>query len=118
MEIRMINEICDLVKSISDGKNILKEACLKAEERGINPNSFNNYYRAWHKMLNGEVHTRSINSELRNEMLTRISKYYGNETLKIALEAFEKSINYSEETHNTNMFKDRAVMEWHRRFLV
>ena len=109
-----MNVICDLVKNISDGRMTLKEAKLKAEDDGINHNSFSDYYRAWRNMLDGTVHTRSINADLRRVMFSRIKLQYGIESLKKALDAFEKSIEYYEESHNTHMNKDRAVLDLYR----
>ena len=109
-----MNEICDLIKSISDGKLTLKEAKLKAEAVDINPNSFNDYYQAYRNMINGTIHTRSINSELRSLMLTRIKIYFGIEALHKALDAFEKSILYYEDKHNTHRYKDRSILDSHR----
>ena len=43
MDTKQMNMICNLVKSISDGRKTLKEAKLEAEDEGINPNSFNDY---------------------------------------------------------------------------
>ena len=65
-------------------------------------------------MLNGTVHTRSINSDLRDMMLRRIKSYFGIEALLKALDAFEKSIQYYESKHNTRMNKDRSVLDSHR----
>ena len=115
MDTKQMNVVCDLVKSISDGRITLKEAKLKAEDESINPNSFSDYYRAWRTMLDGTVHTRSINSDLRRVMLSRIKSQYGIESLQKALDAFEKSIEYYEESHNTHMNKDRAVLDLYRK---
>ena len=109
-----MNVICDLVKSISDGRITLKEAKLKAEDENINPNSFSDYCRAWRTMLDGTVHTRSINSDLRRVMLSRIKSQHGIESLQKALDAFEKSIEYYEVSHDTRMFKDRSVLDLYR----
>lgn len=111
METKQIIVICDLVKSISDGRITLKEAKLMAEEAGTNPNSFSDYYRAWRTMLDGTVHSRSINSDLRRVMLSRIKSQYGPESLQRALDAFEKSIKYFEDKHKTRMIKDRSVLD-------
>lgn len=114
MEIKQMNVICDLVKSISDGHITLKEAKLRAEDENINPNSFSDYYRAWKTMLDGTVHSRSINSDLRRIMLSRIKLQYGLDALNRALDAFEKSIEYYEDNHGTRMHKDRSVLGLYR----
>lgn len=114
MERKQMYLICDLVKSISDGRITLKEGKIKAEEEGINVNSFCDYYRAWQTMLDGAVHSRSINSDLRRVMLSRIKLQYGIEALRRALDAFEKSIEYYEGNHNTRMIKDRSVLTTYR----
>lgn len=69
---------------------------------GINKNSFADYYRALQKMLDGELHTRSINTDLRIYYLNMIYRYYGTNRLEIALNAYMKSIIYYEKKHNNS----------------
>ena len=76
---------------------------------GVKPNSFADFYRAFQKMLDGELHTRSISSNLRNYYLDMIYKHYGPNKLKIALDAYMDSIIYYEEAHNTNMITERNI---------
>lgn len=44
---------------------------------GINKNSFADFYRAFQKMLDGELHTRGISTDLRDYFLSQIYKDYG-----------------------------------------
>lgn len=105
-----ITVICQLVQKVYYGTMALKAAKVKAEQNGINSNSFNDYNSAWRNMLNGVTHTRSINSDLRDNMLFIINHSFGADRLLNALAAFEQSIIYYESTHSTTMHKDRAVL--------
>ena len=66
----------------------------------INKNSFADFYRAFQKMLDGELHTRGINTELRDYYLSQIYKDYGATKLRTALKAYMDFILYYESSHN------------------
>ena len=72
---------------------------------GIDKNSFADFYRALKKMLDGELHTRGINTDLRDYYLSQIYKDYGAEKLRIALKAYMDFIIYYEEGHNNTTRK-------------
>ena len=89
--------IYDLSKMVYDGKISLKEG--KEMARGsysININSFDDFYRAFVKMREGEIHTRMISSSLREYMLERILSDYGKVALAKALKSYKLSIDYYE----------------------
>ena len=70
---------------------------------GINKNSFADFYRAFQKMLDGELHTRGISTDLRDYYLSQIYKDYGAERLRTALKAYMDFILYYEEGHNNTV---------------
>lgn len=81
---------------------------------GINKNSFADYYRAFQKMLDGKLHTRSISTDLRDYYLSQIYKDYGADKLRVALKAYMDSIVYYEESHNNTIRKkERDIYEKH-----
>ena len=100
---KLSNSIYNKEIRLVDAKKII------SEKFNVNPNSFADYYRAFQKMLDGELHSRSISSDLRNYYLDMIYKHYGPNKLKIALDAYMDSIIYYEETHNTNMITERNI---------
>ena len=108
----MTNEQLEVVYKLSNSiynKEIRLVDAKKIISEKFNPNSFADYYRAFQKMLDGELHSRSISSDLRNYYLDMIYKHYGPNKLKIALDAYMDSIIYYEETHNTNMITERNI---------
>lgn len=99
---RAAKAIYNKEERLADGKEML------FQKHGVNKNSFADYYRAFQKMLDGELHTRSISSALRDYFLSQIYKDYGAEKLRIALKAYRASILYYEGTHNNR----RREIEW------
>ena len=100
---KLSNSIYNKEIRLVDAKKII------SEKFNVNPNSFADYYRAFQKMLDGKLHSRSISSDLRIYYLDMIYKHYGPNKLKIALDAYMDSIIYYEETHNTNMITERNI---------
>lgn len=110
MTLEQIKAVYEIAKATYDKKIRLVDAKkIISEKFSVNKNSFADYYRAFQKMLDGELHTRSISSNLRNYYLDMIYKHYGPNKLKIALDAYMDSIIYYEETHNTNMITERNI---------
>lgn len=65
-------------------------------------------------MLDGELHTRSISTDLRDYYLYQIYKDYGADKLRVALKAYMDSIVYYEEGHNNTVRKkERDIYEKH-----
>lgn len=88
-----------------DGKN-------RAHDKwGMNRSSFADCYYAFKKMMDGELHQRTIISEIRDCMLFHIKQDYGLSRLEKALYAFMQHINYYEKKQKTNVRKDRALYE-------
>ena len=56
-------------------------------------------------MLDGELHTRGISTDLRDYYLSQIYKDYGADKLRIALKAYMDFIIYYEEGHNNTTRK-------------
>ena len=57
---KLSNSIYNKEIRLVDAKKII------SEKFNVNPNSFADYYRAFQKMLDGKLHSRSISSDLRN----------------------------------------------------
>lgn len=83
------------------------------EDLGVNVNSFADYYRAFQKMMDGGLHSRSINSDLRDYMLSRILVEFGVERYKKALDAYYQSILWYEKNHHVYMSKERSIYNKH-----
>ena len=101
-----------------------KEECLvMAKEKiylnhGINKNSFAMYYRAFQKMMDGELHTRGINSDLSDFYLHHIYVDYGPKRLEKSLSSYKKFIEYYEGCHeNVVMKKEREIYNRHNELL-
>lgn len=80
----------------------------------INVNSFADYYRAFQKMMDGGMHRRSINSDLRDYMLSKILEEFGIERYNKAIDTYYQSILWYESTHQTNMLKERSIYNKHK----
>ena len=103
MNAEQMKAIYQMAKSIYNKQEQLTSGKAKLYQKyGINQNSFADYYRAFQKMLDGELHSRSISSDLREFYLFHILEDYGSEKLSIALNAYKQSIIYYETTHNTH----------------
>lgn len=103
MTTEQIEAIYEMANAIYYKKIKLIDAMqIMHNKYGINKNSFADYYRALQKMLDGELHTRSINTDLRIYYLNMIYRYYGTNRLEIALNAYMKSIIYYEKKHNNS----------------
>lgn len=114
MTTEQIEAIYEMVNAVYYKKVKLVDAmAIMPKKYGVNRNSFADYYRAFQKMLDGELHTRSIGTDLRIYYLNMIYKHYEPNKLKIALDAYMGSIIYYEETHNTNRKIERDI---HKRF--
>ena len=102
-------QICDDIyhKKIRlvDGKNKMYQ------EYNMNPSAFADYFYTYKKMLNGELHQRTIQPEIRQYMLEQIKAKYGLERLRTALDAFMMHIRYYEKIQQTTVRKDRALYE-------
>ncbi|MGN0214399.1 MAG: HNH endonuclease [Muribaculaceae bacterium] len=81
---------------------------------GINKNSFADFYRALQKMLNGELHTRGISTDLRDYYLSQIFKDYGADKLRVALKAYMDFIIYYENGHNNR--KRKIERDIHKKY--
>ena len=120
MESKCIVAIYEKSKEIYSGKDTLKNAkSTLYSEYGVNENSFADYYYAFKNMLDGKLHKRMINSDLRDYYLTRIYEDYGVDKLRIALQMYNKSILYYEQCHNNNRLlkKDRRIYDKHLKIL-
>lgn len=96
---KMAKAIYNKEERLKNGKEILFLS------HGINKNSFADFYRALNNMLEGKLHTRGINTDLRDYYLSQIYKDYGGERLKIALKAYMDFILYYEGGHNNTTRK-------------
>ena len=102
--------IYTMAKAIYNKRESLTEGARRLYlTHEINPNSFADYYRAFQKMLDGELHTRNIGSGIREYFLSRIFQDYGPSKLQTALSAYKKFIEYGEDTHYTNRKLDREI---------
>ena len=63
---RAAKAIYNKEERLADGKEML------FQKHGVNKNSFADYYRAFQKMLDGELHSRSISSAMRDYFLSQI----------------------------------------------
>lgn len=72
MNLEQMTAIYKMAKAIYNKEERLVNAketlCLKYE---INKNSFADFYRAFQKMLDGELHTRGISTDLRDYFLSQ-----------------------------------------------
>lgn len=104
MNLEQMTAIYKMAKAIYNKEERLVNAketlYLKYE---INKNSFADFYRAFQKMLDGELHTRGISTDLRDYFLSQIYKDYGAERLRIALKAYMDFIVYYEQGHNNTI---------------
>ena len=115
MNLEQMTAIYKMAKAIYNKEERLVNAketlYLKYE---INKNSFADFYRAFQKMLDGELHTRGISTDLRDYFLSQIYKDYGAERLRIALKAYMDFIVYYEQGHNNTIRKiEREIHEKH-----
>jgi len=78
---------------------------------GMNESSAADFIYSFKKMLEGKMHQRTINSDIRDYMLECIYKEYGREKLRIALGAFMKHIEYYEDIKEGTQIKDRQLYE-------
>lgn len=115
MKLEHMTAIYEMAKAIYNEE----ERLVNAKETlylkyGINKNSFADFYRAFQKMLDGELHTRGISTDLRDYYLSQIYKDYGADKLRIALNAYMRFIVYYEEGHNNTTRKiEREIYEKH-----
>ena len=106
MNIEQMSAIYKMAKAIYNREERLVNGKEKLFlSHGINKNSFADFYRAFQKMLDGELHTRGISTDLRDYYLSQIYKDYGADKLKIALKAYMDFIIYYEEGHNNTTRK-------------
>lgn len=106
MKIEQMSAIYKMAKAIYNKEERLvngKEKLFLTHR--INKNSFADFYRAFQKMLDGELHTRGISTDLRDYFLSQIYKDYGAEKLRIALKAYMDFIIYYENGHNNTTRK-------------
>ena len=115
MNLEHMTAIYKMAKAIYNKEERLVNAKETLNSKyGINKNSFADYYRAFQKMLDGELHTRSISTDLRDYYLYQIYKDYGADKLRVALKAYMDSIVYYEEGHNNTVRKkERDIYEKH-----
>ena len=112
--VEQMSAIYKMAKAIYNKEERLKNGKEKLFlAYGVEPNSFADFYRALKKMLDGELHTRGINTDLRDYYLSQIYKDYGAEKLETALDAYMKFIIYYEEGHNTIRKIEREI---HQKF--
>mgnify|MGYP003508766967 FL=1 len=104
MNIEQMSAIYKMAKAIYNREERLVNGKEKLFlSHGINKNSFADFYRAFQKMLDGELHTRGISTDLRDYYLSQIYKDYGADKLRIALKAYMDFIIYYEEGHNNTL---------------
>ena len=78
MDLEQIKAIYKMAKAVYNKDERLNVGAEKLYETyGVNVNSFKDYYRALQKMLDGKLHTRAINSNLRDYYLSCIYVDYG-----------------------------------------
>lgn len=94
---KMAKAIYNKEERLVDGKEKLFKSY------GINKNSFADFYRAFQKMLDGELHKRGISTDLRDYYLSQIYNDYGTEKLRTALKAYIDFIEYYEKSHNNTV---------------
>ena len=106
MKIEQISAIYKMAKAIYNKEERLVHGKEKLFlSHGINKNSFADFYRAFQKMLDGELHTRGISTNLRDYYLSQIYKDYGADKLRVALKAYMNFIIYYESSHNNTTRK-------------
>ena len=102
--VEQMSAIYKMAKAIYNKEERLKNGKEKLFlTLGVKPNSFADFYRAFQKMLDGELHTRGISTDLRDYYLSQIYKDYGADKLRIALKAYMDFIIYYEEGHNNTL---------------
>ena len=75
--VEQMSAIYKMAKAIYNKEERLKNGKEKLFlAYGVEPNSFADFYRALKKMLDGELHTRGINTDLRDYYLSQIYKDY------------------------------------------
>lgn len=112
MDLEQIKAIYKMAKAVYNKDERLNVGAEKLYGTyGVNVNSFKDYYRALQKMLDGKLHTRAINTDLRDYYLSCIYVDYGVDRLGIALTAYMKAIEYYEETHNCVRKIEREIYE-------
>lgn len=106
------DDIFRLSRKIYKEEIKLVDAKKEVNERyGMNQSSFADHYYTYKKMLEGRLHQRTIDTEVRNIMLYSIKEEYGTEQLRIALNAFMEHIKYYEVLRNTTRWKDRNIYD-------
>ncbi len=119
IEPECIIAIYEKAKEVYSKQDTLKNAKgMLASEYGVNENSFEDYYYAFKNMLDGTLHKRMINSDLRDYYLNRIYENYGIDKLRIALQAYMDAISYYEGSHNNILLKkERRIYDKHSQIL-
>lgn len=106
----LAEDIYRISRKIYKGEIKLVDAKKEINERyGMNQSSFTDHYYAYKKMLEGKLHQRTIDTEIRDIMLYSIKSEYGIQQLRIALDAFLSHIQYYEKNRNTIRRKDRNI---------
>lgn len=109
-------QMCDRIYynkiRLSDGKKEIES------KYGMKQSSFTDYYYSYQKMLDGRLHQRTIQTEIRGYMLERIKELYGICALKTALKAFMLHIEYYEQLKNITRWKDRTLYEKYNQEII
>ena len=112
MNFEQMKAVYEMVKAIYNKEERLVIGKEKLHlTHGINKNSFADFYRAFQKMLDGELHTRGISTDLRDFYLSQIYEDYGTKKLETALNAYMDFIIYYEKKHNN--IKKKYKMNFH-----
>lgn len=105
-------DIYHISRKIYNGEVRLVDAKKEVEAQyGMNQSSFTDHYYTYKKMMEGKLHQRTIDAEVRDVMLRSIKAEYGIQQLRIALDAFMKHIQYFEKKGNTTRWKDRSIYD-------
>jgi len=115
MNFEQMKAVYEMVKAIYNKEERLVIGKEKLHlTHGINKNSFADFYRAFQKMLDGELHTRGISTDLRDFYLSQIYEDYGTKKLETALNAYIDFIIYYEKKHNNIKKKnERKIYQKH-----
>lgn len=77
----------------------------------MNPNSAHGYIEIVKHMMSGRQYTRTINAQATEYYLERIYEHYGVNTLKIAVEAVRKHLDYYLTTKTSKQPAVRRILE-------
>ncbi len=108
----------NLAKELYQKKITQRQALNKVQDVGMGVESAKMYFRAFERLVNGELFNRTINAPALNYYLEKIYSEYGKAGLENALTALNKHIEYNENRPKGSvMIKVRKIHKKYLQFL-